>query len=159
MLAFCLDPGTSATGCCFWDTEDGGLAESGKGKFSNEAILKLLQARGLCDVLVMEDITPQGFIGKTTIDTVKWLGRFQQAAAERGVETVYISRPFIKKHLTGKVNKIKDSHIRQAVIDRLEPTYTRKNPGCLRGVTADAWSAVAVGIVWSETVGRSEACK
>lgn len=154
MLGFCIDCGTNRSGVCFYDQvfcmDDEDLV---RGKLDNDCVLDLVRL-GLYDILVMEDITPQGFIGKTTIETVKWLGRFEQVARDRGKPVVYIARAFIKKHLTGKVNKIKDSHIRQAVIDRINPRYTLKNPGPLKGVTADVWSAVAVGIVWSETRGR-----
>lgn len=157
MLALCLDPGTTHTGMCFFDSETGLVQGSGR-KLDNNVLFNMINTDSDADVLVMEDIVPQGLIGRTTIETIKWLGRFETAALfGPELETIYITRPAVKKHLTGKVNKITDKHIRQAVIDKIYPTYTRKDQGLLLGVTADAWSAVAIGIVWSETVGREQA--
>lgn len=153
MLALCLDSGTLMTGYVFFDSKLGIMQTLPKGKSSNEIVREFVRAKNY-DVLVMENITPQGRIGYTTIDTIRWLGKYEQVATDIGTPYVYFSRPFIKKHLTGKVNKTKDSHIRQAVIDKIYPQYTRKDPGPLKGVTADAWSAVAIGIVWSETFSR-----
>jgi hypothetical protein len=56
----------------------------------------------------------------------------------------------VKKHLTGRVNGIKDTHIRAKVIERLYPRFTRKDQGPLKGVTADMWSALALAITWSD---------
>jgi hypothetical protein len=42
--------------------------------------------------------------------------------------------------------RAKDQNIRQALIDRLGPPGTKKNPGPTYGVTSHMWSALAVAV-------------
>jgi hypothetical protein len=160
MLILCLDPGTTKTGACVFDTERkipvefGGFKPS---KIDNEVVLRLLTPHhegGLLESfverVVIEDITNQGVNGNTIIQTVRWTGRFDQRCSDNNTPFSYIKRNYVKKHLTGKVNGIKDSHIRQAVIAGIYPPYSRKNPGPLEGVVADVWSAVALGLTFTE---------
>jgi hypothetical protein len=143
------------TGFCFLDTNSYSFIPPpiGAGKVKNELVLELVRT-GKYDMLVLEDITPQGLTGKSTIETIKWLGRFDSAASLRKIPYTYLSRGFVKKRLLGRVKGMKDKHVRAAVISRLYPQFTRKDPGPLKGVTADIWSALALGIVHSDLLAE-----
>lgn len=56
-------------------------------------------------------------VGKETFETVRWIGRFQEAVEARGGRFEILYRPTIKTHLCGSA-KAKDGNVRQALIDR-----------------------------------------
>jgi hypothetical protein len=146
-----IDAGTIRSGFCFFDTDaldfyDGNY--SPHGKIENVAFKTILSIADY-DHLVMEDITPFSSVGATTIETIKWLGRFESLSFR---PHTYITRQQVKKHLIGKVNGMKDKHVREAVIKRMYPKFSRKDQGPLKGVTADAWSAVALALTFADRV-------
>jgi hypothetical protein len=128
-------------------------------------------------VLVIEDIGHYGLaVGRDVFQTVKWMGRFQQAF--KG-ETVYIPRGEVLINLCGKRQGANDSTVRQALIDRFggdalaiggkkcqtckgkgwrgagRPVCEECNgdkyetlPGVLYGISGHAWSALAVGVTY-----------
>ena len=78
-------------------------------------------------------------VGKDIFETVKWIGRFEEAAATIWeVKTILIYRKDVKSYLCGSM-KAKDSNIRQALIDLLGKEKTK-------GVSKDIWSALAVAL-------------
>lgn len=111
----------------------------------------------LCDWLKMvfggtvaiEDFTPYGQrLGHESIATIKWIGRFIEAATESNV--VEIPRPDVKLHLCG-VRTAKDADVRDALIHRFGPgreraVGTKKAQGPLYGIKTHLWAALAVGI-------------
>ena len=163
MKILAIDAGTIRSGFCFFDTETRSFyrdrclsaEDQTHGKLDNGAVATYVM-NGYYDHLVMEDITPFSQVGATTIETIKWLGRFEVLAgpASKGWRGfpyhTYIGRQQVKKHLLGKVNGMKDKHVREAVIKRLYPQYSRKDPGPLKGVTADVWSALALAITFAD---------
>ena len=128
-------------------------------------------------VLVIEDIGHYGLaVGRDVFQTVKWMGRMQQAF--KG-ETVYIPRGEVLINLCGKRQGANDSTVRQALIDRYggddvaiggkkcqackgkgwrgagRPVCEECNgnkyetpQGVLYGVSGHAWSALAVGVTY-----------
>lgn len=166
MRIIAIDPGTTHSGYVVFNTGDLTFTEHGKIKNEDlaERMAVLLQARMTygqpIEKVVIENITPQGVFGKTTIETCKWLGRFDFIASlflRRGDKSyVYINRSTVKKHLLGKVNGMRDTHVRKAVIDRIHPNFTRKNPGPLAGVTKDTWSALALALVYSDQLAEQQ---
>jgi hypothetical protein len=87
-------------------------------------------------------------VGKEVFETCVWIGRFDQY-----IRTNYFVVPERIYRTEVKMNmchdsRAKDKNIRQAVIDRLGPQGTKKNPGATYGVSADVWQAVAVGITY-----------
>tara|TARA_R110000824_G_scaffold116699_1_gene268295 strand:- start:119 stop:550 length:432 start_codon:yes stop_codon:yes gene_type:complete len=128
-------------------------------------------------VLVIEDIGHYGLpVGRDVFQTVKWMGRMQQAF---NGETVYIPRGEVLINLCGKRQGANDSTVRQALIDRFggdevavggkkcqtckgkgwkgvgRPVCEECNgnkyqtlPGVLYGVSGHAWSALAVGVTY-----------
>ena len=111
-----LDPGTTRTGWCI--IEDGVPTDWGWSE--NDLVRDLIQnpSDGWQE-LVIEDIGNYGTpMGRDTIETIKWMGRFDQAHFDHWKEhTTFIMRPTIKTHLCG-VASAKDGNVRQALIDR-----------------------------------------
>jgi hypothetical protein len=46
--------------------------------------------------------------------------------------------------------RAKDPNVRQALLDKIGPVGTKKNPGPLYGVSGHGWSALAVAVYASE---------
>lgn len=72
------------------------------------------------EVVVCEMVQHYGSglaVGKEIFETVRWIGRFQEAVEARGGRFEILYRPAIKAHLCGSA-KAKDGNVRQALIDR-----------------------------------------
>lgn len=77
-------------------------------------------------------------------DAVRWAGRFQQAWPDPdGVR--FVTRSQVKMELLGKRNG-GDPQIRQALLSRVGPQGTKREPGPTYGVTSHAWAALAVAV-------------
>lgn len=110
--------------------------------------------------LAIEYMTPRGMpTSKEEMDTQFWAGRFVEAFDSEVVGDWHpIRRLDVKLHLCGSA-RAKDPNIRQAIIDRYEPTGGGKTPqigtkakqGPLYGVSNDVWSALAIAITFSES--------
>lgn len=100
------------------------------------------------DLLLIEKIESMGMaVGASVFETVFWTGIF---ACTYGLGfTVRMPRRDVKLHLCGSM-RAKDGNIRQALIDRFEPTLKpRQRPkGILKGVSKDIWSAFALAVTW-----------
>ena len=117
MNIICIDPGTTMSGAAV--LVDGNLDDHQWE--DNNTLANLLRstkqtnAYGGIDAVVIEDVAHYGMpVGKEVFDTVKWIGRFTEAARELSV--TFISRPDVKLALCGSP-RANDSTIRQAVID------------------------------------------
>jgi hypothetical protein len=89
-------------------------------------------------------------VGKETFETVWWIGRFCQAS-RAPFHRIY--RKDVKLHLCGN-HRAKDANIRQALLDKLGPQGTKKNPGPTYGISKHMWSALAVGVTYLESGAR-----
>ena len=86
--------------------------------------------------------------GAALFETAYWAGRFVQAA------TYTVERVFhkdIKLHFCGRFQGIKESNVKQAIMDRLGGNHfqlkgNKKNPGPLYGIKGHMWSALAVAM-------------
>lgn len=144
-----VDPGTEQSG---WVLLSGGRVED-SGVHSNHDVLRWIQAGQGADILAIEMIAGMGMtVGQTTFETVRWIGRFQQAWREpEAVRLVYRSE--VKTFLCGN-QQAKDANIRQALLDIFPATGggerpqigTKARPGPLYGVSSHAWSALAVAM-------------
>lgn len=91
----------------------------------------------------------------TTFETCVWIGRFIERFKR---EHKFIYRKDVKLNLCNSM-RAKDANVRQALLDRFEPTGggktpqigTKKQPGPLFGMSSHQWSALAVGITYMET--------
>jgi hypothetical protein len=101
--------------------------------------------------IVCEKIACMGMaVGAEILDTCEWIGRFEQKAAQLNLPFHKLKRHQIKMHMCSST-QAKDGNIRQALIDKLGPQGTKKNPGPTYGIHDDIWSALAVGITFLET--------
>lgn len=141
MIIFGLDPGTTQSGWVL--LEKGRVLDSGV--HDNHDVLRWVQAGQDAQVLAVEMIASMGMaVGQTTFETVRWIGRFQQAWREpEAVRLVYRSQ--VKQHLCG-TQRAQDTNVRQALIDMLGHPGTKGKPGPTYGVKSHAWSALAVAV-------------
>lgn len=148
MQILSLDPGPTESGWCIFD----GTKVIDSGVADNHDLLSWVQAGQHCDILAIEMIANMGMsVGATTFDTVRWIGRFQQAWSEpEKVRLVY--RRQVKSCICGN-QQAKDANIRTALIDLLGPPGTRKLPGPTFGVKSHAWSALGVCVTALELMG------
>jgi hypothetical protein len=90
-------------------------------------------------------------VGKDVFDTCLMVGRIIEAWP---LEHTFVYRREVKAHLCNSV-RAKDSNVRTALLDRFGGKSialgTKKEPGKLRGLTADCWAALGVAITYSET--------
>lgn len=121
-------------------------------KTENDAVLSDLRHffEG-CDLLAIEMIASYGMaVGKEVFDTCLWVGRFMEAWQNRGREVRLIYRKDVKLFHCD-TTRANDSNIRASIIDRFggkAAAIGRKAaPGPLYGITADRWSALALGLM------------
>ena len=149
-MILAIDPGTAQSGWCVLD----GLHVINSGVELNADILARIGYSVPPDAgihaLAIEMVASYGMpVGREVFETVRWIGRFQQAwRAPEEVRLIY--RRDVKLHLCGSM-KAKDPHVWQALIDKLGAVGTKAAPGPLYGVKSHARSAVAVAVVAQET--------
>lgn len=106
------------------------------------------------DVMAIEMMQGLGMpVGKETFETVWWIGRFCQACG--GIPFHRIYRKDVKLHICGD-SRVKDANIRQALLDKLGPQGTKKEPGPTYGLSRHMWAALAVGVTFLEAGTRAE---
>lgn len=143
-----IDPGTTESAFLQFNPHQGILA---RGIVSNASLLSMLCAREhQSDTCAIEMIASYGMaVGKEVFNTVLWIGRFYERAAEMmPVRLVY--RKDIKLDLCGSA-RAKDGNIRQALIDIYGAPGTKKLPGGTYGISSHLWSALAVAHYASKT--------
>ncbi len=153
-----IDPGTEQSGWCAFDGEH----VNASGVMENPELLTCLQRPQFSlngYRLAIEMVASYGMpVGREVFETVRWIGRFQQAwHAPDEVTLVY--RKDIKLQLCG-TTKAKDANIRQALLDMFPRTGGGKTPqigikakpGPLYGVSSHAWAALAVAVVAKGTL-------
>lgn len=145
MRILAIDPGTIESGYVIWDTSAAQVYDSGI--VENNAMVQFVNTSA-SDSLAIEMIASYGMpVGKEVFDTCVWIGRFMQSWSEHHQEFVCtrVYRKDVKIHLCG-TTKAKDGNIRQALIDKLGPVGTKKNPGPLFGISSHKWAALGVAI-------------
>lgn len=141
MTILAIDPGTKQSGWVLFDGKN--VLDSGVD--DNHDLLRWVQAGQGAHMLAIEMIAGMGMtVGQTTFETVRWIGRFQQAWSDpEAVCLVY--RREVKQHLCGN-QRAKDKNIRQALLDLVGEQGTKKAPGPTYGVASHAWSALAIAV-------------
>lgn len=158
MSILAIDPGTEQSGWCLYDTErviDCGVSP-------NDSLLYGINDMA-ADFLAIEMVASYGMaVGKDVFETVRWIGRFQQAWNSPD-DALLIYRRDVKLHLCNSA-KAKDANIRQALLDMFPRTGggktpqvgTKAQPGPLYGVSSHAWSALAVAITAHHQITEME---
>lgn len=141
-----IDPGTTESGYVFLDKE-GKIA--GSGIEPNREILKIVGPHK--GPLAIEMIASYGMpVGREVFETCVWIGRYMEHYFDaEAVRLIY--RKDVKKHICFNA-QAKDPNIRQALIDKLGPPGTKKEPGGTYGVKSHAWAALAVAVTARETL-------
>lgn len=163
MRIFAIDPGTtesayvvyannplrlpSSSGGYF--VESPGWTIRDKGKEDNNVLMYILKEY-TADHYVIEDM--QGgkgrVLGKTTIETIKWTGRFQQEIMSTfGKGTNFLFRKTVESHILKSLEKpypfkSPDSNIRHALIARFGDKT--------KGLANDEWQAFALAVCFVE---------
>lgn len=162
-----IDPGPKESAYVLWDSTVPNTIRA-HGKHPNKEFLtKILSLMPRTDFCVIEMVASFGMaVGAEVFETVYWIGRFAQAwdhaAAIQSATAqltdridpgwspaVRIFRSEIKMNLCHSM-KAKDSNIRQALIDRIGPPGTKKNPGPTFGISGDVWSALAIAVTFGD---------
>lgn len=151
MKILAIDPGNEQSAYMLYDGKPIEFAIA-----SNQTVLELLCYKKLpVDSLAIEMVASYGMpVGRTVFETCVWIGRFIQAWDR---PWRYIYRKDVKMHLCNSM-KAKDSNIMAALIDRYggdrrTAVGVKKKPGPLYGVSKDIWSALAIAVTASATIG------
>jgi hypothetical protein len=149
MLIFAIDPGTTESGWCLFDSA-GHVCDSGVAV--NHDVLRWVIAGQGADVLAIEMMKARGMpTSNDEFKTLVWIGRYQQAWSNpEAVKLVY--RMDVKMEVCGSM-RANDSNIRQALIDRLGPQGLKAKPGPTYGVKSHAWPALGVAVTCLERMG------
>lgn len=153
MLA--IDPGTTESAWVLF--EDGKIRHGGKLPNADMAAVIGQVFAGNRPSVAIEMIASYGMaVGREVFETCLWAGRFVERALVKGAgEVRLVYRAEVKSHLCHS-QKAKDGNIRQALIDKLGPRGTKKNPGPTYGISGDVWAALAVAVTACETEALPE---
>jgi hypothetical protein len=140
---FAIDPGPRTSGTVF--IQPSGKAWGADPKMDNDYLLGLLRTDLYASVIACESIEAMyAHVGKETIQTIRFIGRIQEACHQSRRKLVMLSPQEVKKIVCGTASA-KDPAVRQALIDKIGPPGTKKEPGKTYGVSSHAWRALAVG--------------
>ena len=153
MIILAIDPGTTESGWIELYTND--LSIGHKGKDCNHKMLEIIkQTPG--DLIAIEMFASYGMpIGKSSIETIRWIGRFEQFIEDNvGGHPMFYTRSQVKMHLCRRTAKINDAVITQAIKDLFPLTGggkdpskgTKSQPGPLYGMAGDMWQALALAL-------------
>lgn len=150
MRIYAIDPGTKQSGWVLY--EAGAVLDSGV--HDNHELLQWVKHGQGADLLAIEVMQASyGTVGKETIDTMMWAGRFWQAWADPE-DVRLVTRQEAKAMICNGNTKASDSGVRLALLDRFPATGggkvpqvgTKALPGPLYGVSSHAWAALAVAM-------------
>lgn len=147
-----VDPGTEESGYALYDPENNTVEYAGIA--DNRELESLIPSEFAADRYACEWVESFGMpVGKEIFETVHFIGRLS-------TRTLFyrVTRKEVKLHLCNSA-RAKDKNIRQAILDRFEPTGggktpqigTKSKPGPLYGMSSHKWSALAVAITFAET--------
>lgn len=148
-----VDTGTLETGWAIYDTETHTVPFMGVD--DNEVVLNEVLEQYEYDVASLEMVASYGMpVGATTFETVYWIGRFAERAEAKGKKVVrYYKKTDINPTICFN-SKVKDTHIRRAILDFFPKTGGGKEPsigtkakkGVLFGIKSHIFPALAVAL-------------
>lgn len=152
-----IDTGTTQTGICLVDAST--YKPVSHDKVSNAIVLDIIaQQQPEKTIVVFERFAPQGQMGKTTLDSIVWYGKFVRECETHSLDYAEIYRREVKKHLLGKFdrsNGTADAQINAALVNRFAPDVrnngkgTNDSPGWFYGFhSSDERAAYAVCVTW-----------
>ena len=139
-----IDPGTEVSGWCVWD---GGIVAHGVDCNRDVRAMVGFNTQG-AQALALEMVASYGMpVGAEVFRTVWWAGRFAEVWIAAGrPEPREVFRKDVKLHHCHSA-RAKDANVRQALIDRLGPKGTKKQPGPTYGISSHVWPALAVALL------------
>jgi len=158
---FSIDPGESESGWILLDVDtiNKKIMIIDRYHSVNKDIFKIILKFSVTNpriIIVIEDIVSYGMaIGQTTIETIKYIGRFHQKALDLNLKNIYfIDRPSIKLNLchnrTAKdgnvIRSLKNRFGEFGTIKNQQPLYKLK--GMPSGMLNHVWSALALSIAF-----------
>jgi hypothetical protein len=94
-------------------------------------------------------------VGASVFETCVFIGWLECKAAQHGGKVNRVFRKDVKLHLCNSA-RAKDANVRQALIDRLGPQGTKKEPGPTYGIKSHEWAALAVAVYgWDQIFGQA----
>ena len=147
----CIDPGTNESGVVIFD---GKSIIDKWSAYNNTELIEWLRSEEDLRLMAIEGVASYGMaVGKTTFETVEWIGRFREAFGFS--KTTKIFRKDVKLFLCGSL-RAKDANVRQRILDifpangggKIPQIGTKKYQGDLYGVTSHAMSALAIGLTY-----------
>ena len=166
MRILAIDPGNVQSAFVAFDAEHGDVTSAGIQE--NRLLLEQIRIAS-SDRLAIEFVACYGMsVGRTVFDTCCWIGRFIEAfdgpynkvmrksrwgpgPEQYGSEGIYEGECM---HLC-KINRAKDTNIRQALIDRFGPgkeaaVGVKAKKGPLYGFRKDMWAALSVAVTFAD---------
>lgn len=146
-----IDPGSETSG---WTLMKGTSVASGGSDILNLSLVYGIRIGNFGPVCCEWMESSRGMpVGAETFDTVRWIGRFEQAAAAARRSFFLVPRRHVKLHLCNSM-RATDANIRRAILDLYPATGggsvkqigTKAKPGPLYGVKGHMWQAIAVGL-------------
>jgi len=151
MIYLGIDPGPVTSGVCFLS---GGKAYAADAAMDNDYLLGMIRTDLAADALAIESIEAMyAHVGKETIRTIRFVGRVQEACHNARRDLAMFSPQDVKK-LVCDTAAAKDPAVRQALLDKLGPQGSKKEPGPTYGVSKHAWRALAVAYAAQIESGR-----
>lgn len=168
MRILAIDPGSKQSAWLFFDAGH----PFPFGIYPNDELLECLRKpvdgfatfKSGLDLVVIETIEPRYGLqmGWETLDTARWIGRFEEAS--RPLPVALLKRSEILRHLgvvtspkKGEKRVSADSGVRQALTDRFggkdEAIGLKASPGPLYGIKEDVWSALAIAVTQADQEG------
>ena len=156
-ILLAIDPGDVQSAFCFMDIDTYRPLYFAKEKNEDAMaymIMYCVNPQNNVTNVAIEMLQSYGMpVGKTTLFTALWCGRFHERLSDYVENIDYIYRKDEKICLCGQM-RAKDSNIRQALIDRFakfdfkQGKGSKDNPDWFFGFKADMWAAAAVGTTW-----------
>lgn len=150
MIVLGIDPGSTMSGWCAYDTDEKRPLVWGK---SDNVLVRDTCAgyakHGL--PVIIEKMSGYGMtLGSELIEALEWTGEFRR---EAGAMLRRVTRRDVKLHLC-ETTKAGDAQVRDAIIQRYggreRAIGKKKTPGPLYGITGDVWAALSICITWAE---------
>lgn len=144
MIVLSIDPGPNTSGVVRYDTIARRVLFAAS-KMDNHDLLKIVRGNyGPCLAIEVMENQGRAQVGSSTFDTMRWVGRFQQAWYSP--EQVRLVTRRQEKRALGLKAGANDSDVRRALIEQIGQVGTKSEPGPCYGVAGHAWSALAVAV-------------
>ena len=147
MIVVGIDPGPVESAYVVWDA--GAKAIINYGDQENRYMIHAIEeCTRLGYRVAIEQMRGFGILASNPLfDTCVWVGRFVQAWGEEVCELV--PRKTVVTHLCGNA-RAGDKFVREALIARIGPQGTKREPGPTYGIAGHKWPALAVAITYAD---------